>query len=320
MTTLITGGAGFIGSRLARRLLADGETVVILDNFDPYYPVAVKRENIADLGDHAVVIEGDIRDRALLDEIFSTYPIRRVAHMAAMSGVRYSAERGVLYADVNTTGSVALMDTARKHSVESFILSSTSQVYGETARVPFREDEPTDLPLAPYPASKRAAEIFAHTYYQLFGLNVTVLRFFNVYGPGGRPDMMPLRVIDSLVHDTPITVFDGDLKRDWTYIDDVLDGVISALNTPLGYAIFNLGCGAPITLDDFIGICERLIGKTAIRVPTPTPPTEPTVTYCDNTRARERLGFAPRVDIAEGLARTWAWYQARFLTPPIQTP
>jgi UDP-glucuronate 4-epimerase len=315
MATLITGGAGFIGSQLARRLIADGERVIVLDNFDPYYDVAVKRENAA-LGDQAVVVAGDIRDRALLDELFTTYPIRRVAHMAAMSGVRYSAERGVLYADVNTTGSVNVMDAARRYGVESFILSSTSQVYGQAARVPFREDDVTDLPLAPYPASKRAAEVFAHSYTQLFGLNVTVLRFFNVYGPAGRPDMMPLRVIDSLVHDKPITVFDGDLKRDWTYIDDVIDGVIAALHQPLGYAILNIGCGAPITLDAFIATLETLIGKRAIRVPTPTPPTEPTITYCDNTRARERIGFIPRVDIAEGLARTWAWYRRRHLGAP----
>jgi UDP-glucuronate 4-epimerase len=314
MTTLITGGAGFIGSQLARRLIARGERVVLLDNFDPYYDPAVKRKNVESLHERAVLIEGDIRDKTLLDEIFATYPIERVAHMAAMSGVRYSAERGVLYADVNTTGSVNVMDAARRHGVSSFVLSSTSQVYGETARIPFQEDDATDRPLAPYPASKRAAEIFAHTYYQLFGLNVTVLRFFNVYGPNGRPDMMPLRVIDSIVNDKPITVFDGDLKRDWTYIDDVLDGVSAALDQPLGYAILNIGCGAPITLDAFITTCETLIGKPALRQSTPTPPTEPRITYCDNRRARELIGFSPQIDITEGLARTWAWYQARFLS------
>jgi UDP-glucuronate 4-epimerase len=314
MTTLITGGAGFIGSQLARRLVMHGERVVLLDNFDPYYDPAIKRKNVEALDERAVLIEGDIRDKSLLDEIFATYPIERVAHMAAMSGVRYSAERGVLYADVNTTGSVNVMDAARRHGVSSFVLSSTSQVYGETARIPFQEDDTTDRPLAPYPASKRAAEIFAHTYYQLFGLNVTVLRFFNVYGPNGRPDMMPLKVIDSIVNDKPITVFDGDLKRDWTYIDDVIDGVTAALDKPLGYTILNIGCGAPITLDAFISTCEKLIGKSAIRQPTPTPLTEPRITYCDNRRAHELIGFAPQIDITEGLARTWAWYQARFLS------
>lgn len=316
MATLITGGAGFIGSQLAQRLTAEGETVVILDNFDPYYAVAVKRENIAALtavaGGRAVVIEGDIRDTALLDEVFSAHKIDRVAHMAAMSGVRYSAERAALYTDVNTLGSVKLMDAARRFGVSTFVLSSTSQVYGELARMPFREDDASDRPLSPYAASKRAAEMFAHTFASLYGLNVTILRFFNAYGPNGRPDMMPLRAIDSIVHGKPISVYDnGMLRRDWTYIDDLVDGVVRALDRQLGYTIMNIGFGAPITLNAFLDIYEELIGKPAIRQSVPAPSTEVSITYCDNSRARDLLGFTPRVDIAEGLKRTWAWYCQR---------
>ncbi len=316
MTTLITGGAGFIGSRLALRLLADNEPVVIVDNFNDYYDPAIKRGNIAALGAAPVVIEGDIRDEALIETIFANHQITRVAHLAAMANVRFSAERGRLYADVNTSATVSLLDASRKHDVEGFMLGSTSSVYGNTTRIPFVEDDAAAFPLAPYPASKRAAEIFAYSYYQLFGLNVNILRFFNVYGPHGRPDMMPLRVIDSILNDEPITLFDGGaLQRDWTYIDDIVTGVSTALNRPQGYQIMNLGYGAPITLSEFIRIYEQLIGKQAITRIVDAPLTEPKITYCDNSRASELLDFAPQVDIAEGLARTWAWYRERYSIP-----
>jgi UDP-glucuronate 4-epimerase len=312
MATLITGGAGFIGSRLAARLLDLGDAVVIIDNFNDYYDPAIKRANVAALGSRVELIEGDVRDEACIAGLFKRYPIRRVAHMAAMAGVRYSTTQGRLYADVNTSGTVSLLDAARQHGVEIFVLGSTSSVYGHTTRVPFVEDDAADHPLAPYPASKRAAELFAYSYHQLFGLNVTALRFFNVYGPHGRPDMMPLKAIEAILNGTPIRTFaGGSLQRDWTYIDDIVDGVVAALERPLGYQLINLGFGAPITLNAFIEIYERLIGRPAIRIDTPAPSTEPLITYCDNSRARALLGFAPRVNIEEGLARTWAWYQER---------
>jgi UDP-glucuronate 4-epimerase len=310
MTTLITGGAGFIGSRLAARLVACGEQVVILDNFNDYYSPDLKRANIAALGNAPVVVEGDIRDAALIERIFDEYRITRVAHLAAMAGVRYSIDQGRLYADVNTSASVSLMDTARRHEVMVFIQASTSSVYGQAQRVPFREEDAPDFPLAPYPASKRAAELFGHSYHHLFGLNVTVLRFFNVYGPAGRPDMMPIKVIESILKDEPIPVYDeGKLQRDWTYIDDTVDGVMAALERPMGYEIINLGYGSPIPLTDFIRIYEELMGKPAVTYPVPAPASEPRITYCDNTRARELLGFTPKVSIADGLAKTWEWYR-----------
>lgn len=313
MTTLITGGAGFIGSRLALNLLAEGEPIVILDNFNDYYDPKIKRENIAALGDKPVVIEGDLRDEALVERMFNQHEITRVAHLGGLANVRYSAERGRLYADVNTSATVSLMDEARKHQVSVFVFGSTSSVYGNTARIPFVEDDTASHPLAPYPASKRAAEIYAYSYFQLFGLNVNILRFFNVYGPHGRPDMMPLRVIESLLRDETIDMWDaGNLQRDWTYIDDIVDGIKRALDRPLGYQIMNLGYGSPITLNEFVHIYERLIGKTAITRIVDAPLTEPKITYCDNSRAVELLGFAPKVAIAEGLARTWDWYCERY--------
>lgn len=319
MTTLITGGAGFIGSRLALRLLDQHEPIVILDNFDPFYDPALKRGNIAAIQAHAnganiTVYEGDIRDEALLARIFAEHPIKRVAHLAALGNVRYSIERGRMYADVNTSATVSLMDVSRKHDVKVFVFASTSSVYGNTDQVPFREADLPDFPLAPYPASKRAAELFGHTYFNLFGLNVTVLRFFNCYGAHGRPDMMPIRAIDSILNEKPIIMWGGGLlERDWTYVDDTVSGIVAALNTPMGYEIINMGYGSPVTLLAFIQIYEQLIGKQAIIQHEPAPPSEPRITYCDNTRARERLGFNPQIDLQEGLARTWAWYQAQFL-------
>jgi len=313
MTTLVTGGAGFVGSRLSARLVESQETVVILDNFNDYYDPALKRANIARLDDAVGVVEGDIRDEALVEQIFSEHRITRVAHLAAMAGVRASVDQGRLYADVNTSGSVSLMDAARRHKVSIFIQASTSSVYGHAQRVPFREEDAPDFPLAPYPASKRAAELYAHSYHHLFGLNITVLRFFNVYGPAGRPDMMPIKVIEAILKGDEIPVYDeGKLQRDWTYIDDTVDGIMAALERPLGYSIINLGYGSPLPLTDFIHIYEELIGKPAITKPVPAPPSEPRITYCDNTRARELLGFAPKVSITDGLAQTWAWYRANY--------
>ena len=236
--------------------------------------------------------------------------ITRVAHLAAMAGVRSSAEQGRLYADVNTSGTVTLLDEARKHDVSVFVLGSTSSVYGATKRIPFVEDDTADRPLAPYPASKRAAEVFGYSYHQLYGLPVTVLRFFNVYGPHGRPDMMPIRAIEAILGDQEITMFEGGtLQRDWTYIDDIVAGVVAALERPMGYQIINLGFGSPVPLTEFIRIYEELIGKRARVRTVPRPLTEPPITYCDNTRARQLLDFAPQVNITEGLARTWAWYR-----------
>ncbi len=314
MTTLITGGAGFIGSRLAQLLVSRDEPVIILDNFNDYYDPAIKRENVAALPSDVIVIEGDIRDIDTVQRVFREHAITRVAHLAAMANVRVSAELGRLYSDVNVNGAVTMMDEARKHGVEVFVLGSTSSVYGNTTKIPFVEVDDASFPLAPYPASKRSAELFAYSYHNMFGLNVNVLRFFNVYGPHGRPDMMPIKALKSIVNGTPITIFEGgNLERDWTYVDDIVDGVAAALICPLGYQIINLGCGAPVSLNQFIHIYEDLIGKKAVLKEVPTPPTEPRITYCNNRRARELLGFDPKVSIQEGLTRTWEWYRGRYL-------
>ncbi len=314
-TTLITGGAGFIGSHLAEALLARGERVICVDNFDPYYSPTQKRRNIAVCLDHPcfTLIEADIRDREHMMRLFTTYRPQRVAHLAAMAGVRYSIERAPLYVEVNVQGTVNLLDAARSVGVENFVFASTSSIYGRSATVPFSEDQPTDRPLAPYPATKKAAEVMGHAYHNLFGLNFTALRFFTAYGPRVRPDMMAYMVMDRIVRGQPITLFDGgaNLYRDWTYIDDIIQGVVAALDTPLGYEVINLGRGEPVRLGDFVAVIEELTGRQVIVEAQPTPPSEPPITYASVEKARRLLGYRPHTSIREGLLCTWEWYQAQ---------
>ncbi|NDJ74889.1 MAG: SDR family NAD(P)-dependent oxidoreductase [Chloroflexi bacterium] len=312
MAILVTGGAGFIGSHLAAALLARGEQVVALDNFNDYYDPAIKRANAARLSalPGFTLVEGDIRDAATVDEVFRAHDIRRVAHLAAMAGVRESVRQPKLYVDVNLNGSLNLLEAAARHDVDVFVQASTSSVYGQTQNLPFVETDTADLPLAAYPASKRAAELLGHSYTHLHGLNVTALRFFNVYGPAGRPDMMPMRVMNALLDGTVIPVFNGgDIHRDWTYIEDTVVGVIAALDRPLGYEVINLGVGAPISLNEFIDTLEELSGRTLNRKDVPTPPSDPPITFCNNAKARELLGFDPQTSVHEGLAKTWEWFR-----------
>lgn len=311
MTTLVTGAAGFIGSHVAADLLARGERVVVLDNFNDYYDPAIKRGNAARLRDYesCTLVEGDIRDASLVERVVAEQGIKRVAHLAALAGVRASVNQPRLYLDVNLIGTLNLLEAAKRAGSEQFVLASTSSVYGRTENLPFVETDTADRPLAAYPASKRAAEMLAHTYHNLAGMPVTALRFFNVYGPAGRPDMMPWRLLEATQTGAEIKLFNGgDIHRDWTYIADTVAGVVAALDKPLGFEIINLGCGAPISLTDFVETIEALAGKAINTVSVQTPLSDPPITYCNNDKARELLGFAPSVSIREGLRRTWEWY------------
>ncbi len=312
MTTLVTGGAGFIGGHVAAELLARGDKVVVIDNFNDYYDPGIKRDNAARLREYTSfsLIEGDIRDSSLVERVFAEHGVTRVAHLAALAGVRASVDQPRLYLDVNLSGTLNLLEAAKGAGIEQFVLASTSSVYGRTEILPFVETDTADRPLAAYPASKRAAELLAHTYHNLAGMPVTALRFFNVYGPAGRPDMMPWRLLEAAQTGEPIKLFNGgDIHRDWTYIADTVAGVLAALDKPLGYEIINLGCGAPISLTDFVEIIEEYAGKVINTVSVPTPLSDPPITYCSNDKARQLLGFAPRVSIREGLRRTWEWYR-----------
>ena len=247
---------------------------------------------------------------ALVDRLFTDEKITHVAHLAAMPGVRASVEQARLYMDVNLTGTLNLLESSKAAEIRQFVLASTSSVYGKTEILPFVETDMADRPLAAYPASKRAAEMLAHTYHNLVDMNVTVLRFFNVYGPAGRPDMMPWKLLDATQTGAQIKLFNGgDIHRDWTYISDTVAGVLAALDKALGYEVINLGCGAPISLSDFVEVIEEYTGRTINKVAVPTPLSDPPITFCDNTKARELLGFAPSVSIRDGLWRTWEWYR-----------
>lgn len=312
MTYLVTGGAGFVGSHVARTLLERGETVAVIDNFNDYYDPAIKRRNVERLSnyDKFTLFEGDIRDIELVNRIFAEQGIQYVAHMAAMAGVRSSVDQTRLYMDVNLTGTMNLLEAGKAQNIKQFVLASTSSVYGKTEILPFIETDTADRPLAAYPASKRAAELLAYTYNNLVDMNVTVLRFFNVYGPAGRPDMMPWRLMEATQTGELIKLFNGgDIHRDWTYIEDTVTGVVAALDKPLGYEIINMGCGAPISLTDFVEIIEEYSGKAINKVTVPTPLSDPPITYCDNTKARELLGFAPSFPVKDGLFKTWEWYR-----------
>jgi len=238
MKILVTGAAGFIGSNLAEKLAKRGDTVIGLDNFNEYYHPAKKRANAARLAAYPTfrLVEEDIRHRQAMFDLFAAEKFDAVAHLAAMAGVRNAVLHPDLYVQVNLNGTQNLMDAARAAGdVQNFVMASTSSVYGNTTQIPFVETDPCDRPLQPYAAAKRAAEMLGHAYHHLYGLNFTAVRFFTVYGPNGRPDMMAYLVAESVAKGTQIPLYDGgQMVRDWTYIDDITDGVVAALDTPLG--------------------------------------------------------------------------------------
>lgn len=317
MTTyLVTGGAGFIGSHVAEKLLARGDRVVNIDNFNDYYSPERKRRNITVALDHPnyTLIDGDFRDLATLEQVFAQYRPQRIAHIGAMAGPRPSVERPLLYEEVNVRGTVNLLELARRYQVQGFVLASTSSVYG-LAPTPWAEDLPTDRPLSPYAATKKAAEVLAYTFHYQYQLPMRVVRFFTVYGPRGRPDMTPFLFVDAMVKDKPITLFNGgrEIYRDWTYVDDVVAGVMAALDSDLDFEIFNLGNSSPIQVCDFVGLLEQITGRRALIEARPLPSADPSITYADVSKARRLLGYNPQVAVEEGLARFWAWYQQEVL-------
>ena len=317
MKVLVTGAAGFVGSHVAEALLARGDTVAGLDNFNDYYEPARKRANAGLLTPNArfTLHEADVRDEQEMTGICADGGFDVIVHLAAMANVRYSIERGPLYAAVNVRGTVNLLEAARRAGTPHFVFASTSSVYGRTEQLPFREDDPLGRPLAPYPASKIAGELMGHAYHNTFDLSFTSLRFFSVYGPRGRPDMMPYIVTDCIARRQEFQLFNGgEMHRDWTYVDDIVSGVIAAADRPLDYQAINLGRGEPVRMRDFVELVEELVDREAIMTTPPAPPSEPTITYADVTKARELLDYDPTIPVVEGMQRFWHWYQAEVQT------
>lgn len=309
-TILVTGAAGFIGSHTVDALVARGDTVVGIDNFNDYYDPAFKRRNVKSMSAFELA-EGDIRDAELVRRLFDRHRFDAVIHLAAMAGVRASIERSALYYDVNVHGTRTLMDAAVKREIGNFVLASTSSVYGPTQRIPFVEDDPCDRPLSPYAASKRAAEMMGYTYHHLYGLQVTGLRFFTVYGPRNRPDMMAFKVLASVQDGTRVPLYaNGQMWRDWTFVGDIVEGVVAAADTPLGYEVLNIGRGEPILLRDFVTRLEALAGGSAVLDPTDRPGTDVVKTWADVSRLTELLGYHPTTDLEAGTQALWAWYQS----------
>lgn len=316
MRVFVTGAAGFVGSRLSRHLLSRGDEVVGFDNFNDYYSREHKDRHLRDLtgGAGFTFVEGDLRDADTLRALMVEHEPHAVAHLAGMAAVRYSVEHPLIYGTVNVQGSLNLLDAARLAGKPNCVLASTGSVYGKDTPVPFVESAPADRPLAPYPASKRSMEVFAHSHAHLFGLPTTVLRFFNVYGPHGRPDMMPWQWATAIHAGKPITLYNGGhLKRDWTYVDDIVAGFTAALDTPHAFEIMNIGCGNPVENVRFVNILEQLVGKTALVIEAPVPPSEPLITYADVSKAKRLLGYEPKVNVEEGLKRFVDWLRAENL-------
>jgi UDP-glucuronate 4-epimerase len=328
-TVLVTGAAGFIGSHVSRALLSRGDHVVGVDNFDPFYPRAVKEQNLrrtvaaarpgsptdapSGTGRDAIgcfeLAETDITDSAALRAVFAKFRPAGVIHLAARAGVRPSISDPVGYAHANVTGTAVVMEAAREAACSRIVVASSSSVYGNCPQAPFSETMDVGEPISPYAATKRACELMGFTHRHVCGMPTAMLRFFTVYGPGQRPDLAISRFISLISRGEPITMYgNGETSRDYTYIDDIVAGVVASYDRvgEFGYRVWNLGNSAPVTLDAMISTVERVVGKRAVIRHEAASIGDVERTFADLTRSRAELGYSPRVAFEEGVARQWA--------------
>lgn len=315
MKFLVTGGAGFIGSHVSERLLAGGHSVVIVDELNTFYDPAIKQRNLDDLrarGGNLEFVRADIADAAALEAAFAHGPFDQVVHLAARAGVRPSLLEPALYQRVNVEGTVNILEAARKQGTRKFVLASSSSVYGVNAKVPFSEDDPIFQAISPYAASKLACEALGHVYHHIYGLDITMLRFFTVYGPRQRPDLAIhkfARLIDS---GKAIPVFgDGSTARDYTYVDDIVDGVMACVERSFGYEVFNLGESQTVKLHELIALLEESLGRRAVIDRQPMQPGDVPITYADVSKARRLLDYDPQTKIAAGIPKFVEWFRGR---------
>jgi UDP-glucuronate 4-epimerase len=311
MKILITGGAGFIGSNIAKKLMDRGDQVVLLDNFNDYYDPKLKEDRIKIFlkGYKPKLYRGDIRDAKLVEKIFKTEKIDKVIHLAAMAGVRNSLRDPKLYFDVNVMGSLNLLEAAVKYKIKNFVFASSSSVYGNNKKLPFSESDGVDTPISPYAASKKTDELIAHVYHHIHGLNVTALRFFTVYGPWGRPDMALFLFTDAISKGQPINVFNrGKMSRNFTYVDDIATGTITVLDKAKGYGVMNIGGDKEETLMRYIEVLEESLVKKAKKKLLPMQPGDVPKTVADIRKLR-RLGWKPTTRIEKGIKNFVEWYK-----------
>jgi UDP-glucuronate 4-epimerase len=324
-TILITGGAGFIGSATAKVLMDRGDRVVIIDNFNDYYDPSLKEDRLKVLlkgykksvknPNGYILYRGDIRDTKLLEKIFKKESINKVVHLAAMAGVRYSLTNPGLYVDVNIVATTNLLDLAVKYKIQNFVYASSSSVYGNNTKVPFSETDSVDAPISPYAATKKATELIAHVYSHIYKLPTTGLRFFTVYGPWGRPDMGVYKFIENIITGKPIEVFNhGKMRRNFTYIDDIVSGIVVAVDTIQPYGLMNIGGDRDEALLDYIASVEKATGKKAKKILKPMQPGDVPCTIADITQLRA-LGWTPITRIDEGIQNFVDWYRRYYKIP-----
>ena len=307
---LVTGGAGFIGSHVCEALIARGDTVTVLDNFNAFYDPALKRVNAELLVKKgARLIEGDIRDERLLDRLLVDEAPDVVLHLAAMAGVRPSLADPLLYEDVNVRGTLLMLERLKRRPSTKFVFASSSSVYGANEKAPFSESDDVQRPISPYAATKRAGELHAFTYHHLYGIPTTCLRFFTVYGPRQRPEMAISKFVAAVLADESIPMFgDGSTRRDYTYVDDIVDGVVRAIDRCKGYEIYNLGESQTVSLAEMIAEVGRACGRTPRVDRQPMQPGDVLVTFADVSKAKRQLGYAPKTNIRAGIEAFTAWY------------
>ena len=312
MRILVTGGAGFIGSQLIGHRLERGDEVVCLDNFDDYYDPSIKRRNIRDYesqeGFH--LVEGDIRDAEFLANLGKSQPLDAIVHLAARAGVRPSIEDPALYADVNLAGTSNVLELARHHGIRNFVFASSSSVYGERKNVPFRESDRVDHPVSPYAATKKGGELLCHTYHHLFGLDVACLRFFTVYGPRQRPEMAIHKFTRAIADGETVPMYgDGSAERDFTFIEDIVDGISRTIDRNSGYSVYNLGNHRMVTLRFMIDTIGQALGIEPKIEVLPNQPGDVSRTCADITVAAEELGYSPQTPFEQGIERFVAWFR-----------
>jgi UDP-glucuronate 4-epimerase len=313
MNILVTGGAGFIGSHVCERLLLAGHAVWTVDDLNTFYRPAIKEQNLADLRALAkpfTFVKLDLCDAPALRELFTRVQFDQIIHLAARAGVRPSLEEPELFQQVNVGGTVNLLEAARRHGVKKVILASSSSVYGVNEKVPFAENDPVFSAISPYAATKLACESLGHVYHHIYGLDVAMLRFFTVYGPRQRPDLAIHKFAKLISDGQPIPVFgDGSTARDYTYITDIVDGVIACTERTFGYQIFNLGESQTVTLSRLIELLELALDRKAIIQRLPAQAGDVPVTFADITKSRAHLDYAPRVKIEQGIPKFIAWFR-----------